>query len=528
MGFRDNMPCSMKSSFATLALLASLAGASYDMIATYQPASDVSQHARIDLDQVDFETRLAAFTYTGLAYTEGGHSGATVTLTVPGLGVDVAKGAVVKQGTAVGTAKSAAAIGDTSLVVSVSGTSCVQGGAVTQVTTGCFVTGSDVTTGCFVTGGTAITVGVTGTETDIGLATAAKSKMIGQVYYQAYRAYWGVDDYANQFVLAALGGVDVTNYAVAGKSPAYRNEVAKKGSVYWNVWMYVVREMEDAIDDCSQGCVNCNDDPVHAWDEAVAFYTGSLETKLLYALADKRCKNFGTCTNDQDNDKTSGSSAINGLVFEQFTLGQAKLLSGDCISVQAIKDQIVDYMSVPLVQGALRYAYKVDKLSGGDKEKAEMVAFTGAILPRVAACSVTDAATIRSNMFIDGTVSSGFLAVKQAFGNNYACMGITCAQIGGLMLNDGYYDGASPCEDATSSTLTDCDDDEFFKIAFIVAVAVVGLLVVAVAVLCWKMQSRSTEQTTESLPTATSAEPQAAGVVTGNPVQVPVLAKHDV
>merc|ERR1711865_769687 len=184
-------------------------------------------------------------------------------------------------------------------------------------------------------------------------------------------------------------------------------------------------------------------------------------------------------------------SRQHAVCHEKFTLGQAKLLSGDCISVQAIKDQIVDYMSVPLVQGALRYAYKVDKLSGGDKEKAEMVAFTGAILPRVAACSVTDAATIRSNMFIDGTVSSGFSAVKQAFENNYACMGITCAQIGGLMLNDGYYDGASPCEDATAPTSAptsaptgydDDDDDDFFKIAFVVAVVVVALLVVAIAV----------------------------------------------
>merc|ERR1711865_373234 len=465
------------------------------------------------------------------------------TLTVGALGAAVAKGAVVKQGTAagnpIGTVKSEAIAGATSLKVSVSGTTCVQGGAVTQVTTGCFVTG-----------GTAITVGVTGTETDIGSATAAvytyrtmqgfstaaKSKMIGQVYYQAYRAYRGVDDYANQFVLAALGGVDVTlttmsTFKLAGKSTAYRNEVAKKGSVYWNVWMYVVREMEDAINDCSQGCtiLGCNDDPVHAWDEAVAFYTGSLETKLLYTLADKRCKNFGTCTNDQDNDKKSGSSAINGLVFEQFTLGQAKLLSGDCISVQAIKDKIVDYMSVPLVQGALRYAYKVDNLSGGDKEKAEMVAFTGAILPRVAACSITDAATIRSNMFVDGTMSSGFSAVKLAFENNYACMGITCAQVGGLMLNDGYYDGASPCEDTSAPTSAptdyDDDDDDFFKIAFVVAVVVVALLVVAIAVLYCKMQSQSTEPTTQSLPTAT-AEPQAAGVVTGNPVQVPVLAKE--
>merc|ERR1711865_429763 len=232
-------------------------------------------------------------------------------------------------------------------------------------------------------------------------------------------------------------------------------------------------------------------------------------------------------------------SRQHAVCHEKFTLGQAKLLSGDCISVQAIKDQIVDYMSVPLVQGALRYAYKVDNLSGGDKEKAEMVAFTGAILPRVAACSVTDAATIRSNMFIDGTMSSEFSAVKLAFENNYACMGITCAQVGGLMLNDGYYDGASPCEDTSAPTSaptnqptsapttssTSDDDDDFFKIAFVVAVVVVALLVVAIAVLYCKIQSQSTEPTKQSLPTAT-AEPQAAGVVTGNPVQVPVLSKE--
>merc|ERR1712166_1587260 len=129
------------------------------MIATYQPASDVSQHARIDLDQVDFETRLTAFEYTGAAsgttiYEEGGHSGGKVELTVGALVADVAKGSVVKQasGGALGTVKSDAAAGETSLVVSVSGTDCVKGGAVTQVTTGW---------------------GVTGTETDIGSATAA-------------------------------------------------------------------------------------------------------------------------------------------------------------------------------------------------------------------------------------------------------------------------------------------------------------------------------------------------------------------
>ena len=78
----------------------------------------------------------------------------------------------------------------------------------------------------------------------------------------------------------------------------------KKGTAYMTIWMYVIREMEDALDDCKEACTieDCNDDPVHAWDEGVAFYTGSLEGsdgsgsgKLAYALADKRCANFKTC-----------------------------------------------------------------------------------------------------------------------------------------------------------------------------------------------------------------------------------------
>ena len=60
---------------------------------------------------------------------------------------------------------------------------------------------------------------------------------------------------------------------------------------------------------------------VHAWDEGVAFYTGSLEGtayggsgdgKLLYRLAEKRCANFGTCSTEHP---TSGTSQVNTELF---------------------------------------------------------------------------------------------------------------------------------------------------------------------------------------------------------------------
>lgn len=460
-------------------------GASYVKIIGYEPGSDVEQHSRIDLDQKDIEAYLKEYNWTSAydMYANGGHSGATVTMGVSGLTVNAAKGTLIQQGSsgrsATGYIKSAASVGDTSIVVAVT-SECNQGSSRQQSTEGCFTVGG----GTLTIAGTSIGSASTATykyRTIRGFSTAAQSKMEGQRYFQAFKAYWGAPDYADKFVSAALQAGTFLNMST--KSHIYRQECAKKGSAYWNVWMYVIREMEDAINDCNEGCMHCNDDPVHAWDEAVAFYAGSLQGadgsgsgKLLYQLANKRCQNYGTCSGTRSRE---GNSYVNKQMLEQFNVGQAMLASGRCIEVQAIKDRIVSLMTVPLVQGALRYAYKVDKLAGGDKEKAEMVAFTGAVLPRIAACNSTDADTIRSNMFVGGIVNDGFLTVKSAFENNYDCLGITCTDVGGLMLNDGYYDEFTPCRDV--STLDRYDDDKNWAIPVTASLsAVIFLLLGAV------------------------------------------------
>jgi hypothetical protein len=216
--------------------------------------------------------------------------------------------------------------------------------------------------------------------------------------------------------------------------------------------MYVIREMEDAVADCKAGCTDCNDDPVHAWDEAVAFYTGTLEGtdfipgvgKMLYALADKRCKNFKTCVGGKD----SGSSQVNKEIFDLFKQGQAKLLAGKCDEVKPIKKAIIQWMIVPLVQGSLRYAYKVAELQGGSKEKAEGAVFSAAIVPVVKKCKESAGVTIEKNMKINSAapMGDGFDAVKKAFEETYDCLGVTCDQIGGLLLtSDSYHAGAEPC-----------------------------------------------------------------------------------
>ena len=105
--------------------------------------------------------------------------------------------------------------------------------------------------------------------------------------------YYGDFDYADTWVTAALAGTDMS-FSSGKMSPnafstlgdAARVEAIKKGTAYMNVWMYAVREFEDAIDDCSTCTAECNEfslnsGSVHAWDEGVAFYTGSLEGTAL-------------------------------------------------------------------------------------------------------------------------------------------------------------------------------------------------------------------------------------------------------
>merc|ERR1712166_1639392 len=231
-----------------------------------------------------------------------------------------------------------------------------------------------------------------------GFSTSAEEKMYRcencpYNTYRKFREYYGFFDYADKWINAAFDGTSTSfsngngnfaSYGFAGKT-----EAIKKATAYMSIWMYVIREMEDALDDCNEGCKveGCNDDPVHAWDEAVAFYTGSLEGgdgagdgNLLYALADKRCKDFRTCGDLAKS--TEGTSHVNQEIFRDFTLASRMLAQAKCGEARAYKESIEQMMTVPLIQGTLRYAYitSTDK-NAGEKAEAEGATFAAAVLP---------------------------------------------------------------------------------------------------------------------------------------------------
>lgn len=479
----------MKFPIATLFI--PFASADWVRIAGYEPGSGVLDHNAIDLDQAAFETQLGIATSDSFAqakkiYNEGGHSKsyAQVTLDAPGLTSAVKKKDPVTgdaeggNGFSVeGTAYSDTPAGSTTFKVLYKVSDTDQDTHV-RCKVGALVQSDQKTDDCLVASGSLTVGGKTypysynvGEDNNngrsiAGFSTSAESKMLkdcpGCPYkeYKKFYDYYGQADYAHQWVTAALdgtstnfnqGNADFSKYGFTG-----RTECAKKGSAYMNIYMYVIREFEDAIDDCQRDCLDCNFGSVHAWDEGVAFYTGSMEGtegkgdgKLIHALADKRCKNYKTC--GLNGDELEGTSYINYELFNLFTLGKYNLDTGKCDAVRQNIDDIVDLMSVPLIQGTMRYAYKVDKLAGAEKEKAEGAVFAAAVLPRVNDCNKDDAATIYSNMKVNAD-KTDFEAVKKAFENHYECMGINGKLVGGLWnsATNSYYEGFEPKKDKST------------------------------------------------------------------------------
>jgi hypothetical protein len=219
-------------------------------------------------------------------------------------------------------------------------------------------------------------------------------------------------------------------------------------------WMWVIREMEVAVANCQWECpsedTKCNEDSIHSWDKAVAFYTGSKEGQqgngdgvLLYALANDRCIQMNTC--GMDGDESIGTASVNIEIFEEFSAGQRHLRMGECASATRTKERIVQYMQIPLIQGTLKYAHLLASEPFDLFREAEGATFAASVLPLVHNCSTEDAARIYSNLKTGNGGNVDFRGVKRALERNYECMGVTCEQVGGIYISGEYAKDARPC-----------------------------------------------------------------------------------
>lgn len=461
---------------------------SYERVAGYKPESQVTDHCAIDLDQKAIEEQLAigtdeSFQTARKIYNSGGNSKSYAQITVsPALTKAVVKGGAIMGRSAsdvevAGKTGQTYNSGDSALKVYYATTdlqnnyvNCQVGGLAEPNLSGCFKE-----TGTLTIGGDTYTYTYNpesenkADRTIAGFSTGAETKMLSGCpgcpyrHFKMFNDYYGTPTYAHQWIEAAFEGTATSfsrgnaNFAQLGMSG--REQIIKKGTAYMNVFMYVMREFEDAMDDCKKEMLADNYNSVHAWDEGVCFYTGSIEGqdgitddgKMLHQLADKRCEDFKTC--GPDGIDSDGQSKMNYDIMGLFALGNEQILSGNCPGAKETTAKIMEHLYIPMIQGTLRYAYKVDQLEGEEKEKAEGAAFAAAVLPRVHAASSSAANTIYNNMGV-GASNTDFKAVKSAFESVYADMGISCADIGGLWneATKDYYPGMEPCGGAGVSS----------------------------------------------------------------------------
>ena len=266
-----------------------------------------------------------------------------------------------------------------------------------------------------------------------GFSTSAKNKMISEEIYQLYSTYYNDTNYSDNFI---------HNIYNSNLEDIIKKELILKSIQYQNVWMYIIHELEDAINDCIKGDLTLNDGGPHAWDEAWAFYTGSLQNNnkkgySVYSLSDKRCENFGTCSN-----------SVNKNLINLYKAGNSKLQNMKCNDVIKIKNDIIKYMIIPLIQSLLKYIYEssLNNGIGKNKERAEGFIFSKTILPIIDSCNTNVANLIKNNMNLEIN-KYNYINLKKNIESIYTCLNIKCEEIGGLLIYDNeYHYGMEQCE----------------------------------------------------------------------------------
>ena len=433
-------------------------------LAGYPPHSSMADLSRLDLDHTALLDQLALdpsdFARALSVYELGGHSKPYTVITVPALPIDVAAGTPMHRSTwddsVVGSVQADAAQGDTTLLVLYAeGLRCYVGGLAEPVTDECLSPGHNNVGGLEFHG---ILFEQKNYRTLQGVSAggATSSHPDGQRFLE----YYGQSDYAEKWVRAALDGTPADFASgrggadFSGATEGARAEAAGRGVVVLGLWMAVVRQLASAADLCVQGCVSCNAETLVAFDEAVALYVGSLEGQdgsgdgvLLYAAADELCSAFKTC--GESSDGLYGTSLVNRQLIFLFAQAQEALRVGQCSAMTAPLERISNLMIVPMIQGTLHNAMKMDPTMSVDASaevRAAGATFLAAVLPRVHACS-EEAASILFAQMGASAASTDYATVKATFEAQYWCLHVTCTQVGGVWdeAATAFYQGAGPC-----------------------------------------------------------------------------------
>ena len=139
---------------------------------------------------------------------------------------------------------------------------------------------------------------------------------------------------------------------------------------------YVFYEMVDAVTDCDAGTADDNDNAVHAWDEAVAFYVGS--TGL--AETASNASPYGMIAS-----LGAAGNALNEDIMALLTTGGANIDALECKT--AAEKEAMTIVMESIHGKILAAAIRLLKVAQDASDTSTAAALTKFILPEIAACN---------------------------------------------------------------------------------------------------------------------------------------------
>jgi len=173
-----------------------------------------------------------------------------------------------------------------------------------------------------------------------------------------------------------------------------------------------------------------------------------------YILYEKRSKKFGTntCTGFNTGGESCANKQLLESTNELKELTQS---AGNAATVEAHAKCIRATLKIGPVQGCLEYGYKASVASAEDLPawKAEAWAFCGAALPFLHAVDAAAAERVRAEVTLDSDKAPKWAVVKAAFtADNINKMGMRCADIGAYETAEAQH---SVCTDTATIANTD-------------------------------------------------------------------------
>lgn len=282
-----------------------------------------------------------------------------------------------------------------------------------------------------------------GWSSDVTLRSLAKNQLVpalkdGNSYIDTFQEYYQDIDFADNMVINAIGQVPPYNSA---SKEQLRNTIT-------GILKYVVMFMSSAtsLQYAVQQCYVDATEALQFWDTGAALYIGSMEGpevdggkfsgQLSYSVAKDLCQEFGTCIKlAAENDDVAVAEA-NTQIVGALLQAVDSITAGSCSSVaDALNNDILPAMIVPLIQGTIKYASFNAGLAIGTDDSSLAIGdtFAKAILPIVAEANAASAITIQSNMefqLVTQPVSDKFVAVAGALRDALSNMATSCSDVG--------------------------------------------------------------------------------------------------